>query len=1026
MLHRIFFAMCVLLAVCMSLSQAVSAQSPQPPQPSLPIEPAIVLPPAVPLGQVGVSYRYAQTFGISMEPYTVEGQAYLNLPSGLTMDSANNLYVVEEMGARVIGYDSSKNQFMTIGKTGVFGIDQYRLSPRDLALDGNGDLWVVDPCRIIQYKLPGTFVQSYPAEENNPWECGPGNDRFGELDSIAFDDNSPIQYMFLSESNNQRVQVFKIDLNAAVLTPPVYVTTIGVTGEAGSNALHFDDPNGVSVDSQNRVYVVDQNNNRVQRCRATNTGVGDRWNTWECETFLDKFANQTLSGPRGVFVGASDDVFILDSLNARILKWDTSDSAFSALITDFPGYPMDITQDTGGNVYISDASHVVWKYNSAGTNPVVFAGTLNTPYITTAPRINTPWGVTAGPDGSLYVGEDRGKRLVKFNPNGTQSWAFGVPGVYGDSNSRMGYYWGGVNGNPALDITGTKLYVPDTANARVITLNAATGAFITTIGSWGSGDYEFDQTRGVAVSPVNGDIFVTDHVNHRVQVYSKDWGYKTTIGVTGVPGSDLSHLRYPYGVAVASNGAVYIPDADNNRVLKCTSANGIDYTCAHFAGTTGQWGREYNYIRPMSVAVSGTNLVFVGDSWNSRVMVYDGEGKYLTSLAGEWGESNGQMRNPNGVTVDPQGNLYVTDSDNARVQKFAPGVPGWKQVNHNGFGDPTTAAATLQEFNGYLYSAAASWDKSLRIWRSPDGVTWSPVNSFNEGIGENHAAVISMTVYKGFLYAGTGWNDSNASIWRTADGTTWTPVVSAFFGDPYRQAVDVLIPFKDNLYAAVSHETDDGGVAIYRSPSGAIDTWNMVISGGNGNASNNLITGMAEFDGVLYAVGKNSEEGSFVWRSSADGSTWTQVNTYDFGVGDMEGTSIVVFKGSLYVGTFLPGGPCHLWRTTNGTTWTQAVTPGFGNPGVDRVGALIASNGTLSAVVNTVESGMVVWQTSDGVTWAQASIPGFGDGNNIWSMRSNALVYYKSHLHIALGNPGNGVEIWKQVSSYLYLPAVRR
>jgi DNA-binding beta-propeller fold protein YncE len=66
--------------------------------------------------------------------------------------------------------------------------------------------------------------------------------------------------------------------------------------------------------------------------------------------------------------------------------------------------------------------------------------------------------------------------------------------------------------------------------------------------------------------------------------------------------------------------------------------------------------------------------------YNNRIQVFDSNGAYLTTIGGHWGSNTGRLRSPFGLDVDSAGNIYVADSDNSRIQKFAPGVPGWEQV----------------------------------------------------------------------------------------------------------------------------------------------------------------------------------------------------------------------------------------------------------------------------------------------------------------------------------------------------------
>ena len=137
----------------------------------------------------------------------------------------------------------------------------------------------------------------------------------------------------------------------------------------------------------------------------------------------------------------------------------------------------------------------------------------------------------------------------------------------------------------------------------------------------------------------------------------------------------------------------------------------------------------------------------------------------------------------------------MADSDNHRIQKFAPGVPGWRQVNINGFGDRNAGwLSSLLPFQGSLYAAGYP----ARIWRMTAAGVWSQANPL--GFGDNtNTEIDALAEFNGQLYAATStWvcDDANCStghtdgpqIWRTADGTTWqnaTPSGGIGSGDRY-------------------------------------------------------------------------------------------------------------------------------------------------------------------------------------------------------------------------------------------------
>ena len=166
------------------------------------------------------------------------------------------------------------------------------------------------------------------------------------------------------------------------------------------------------------------------------------------------------------------------------------------------------------------------------------------------------------------------------------------------------------------------MYVPDTGNDRIQIFDAGTGAYITTWGSSGSGPSQFSCPWGVTISPVNGDFYVADRCNNRVQVFDSNRVYKMQLG-TGAYGYSNTQFADPLGVAVDKLGNVYVADDGNSRVQKC-AVSGANYTCATFAGVTGQSGDDFgNLSGPHSVAVDATGRVYIADAWNERVQVFD-------------------------------------------------------------------------------------------------------------------------------------------------------------------------------------------------------------------------------------------------------------------------------------------------------------------------------------------------------------------------------------------------------------------
>jgi hypothetical protein len=225
--------------------------------------------------------------------------------------------------------------------------------------------------------------------------------------------------------------------------------------------------------------------------------------------------------------------------------------------------------------------------------------------------------------------------------------------------------------------------------------------------------------------------------------------------------------------------------------------------------------------------VDALRRIYVADMYNNRIQVFDSNGAYLTTIGGDWGSNTDRLRNPFGLDVDSAGNIYVADSDNSHIQKFAPGVPGWQQVNINGFGHPRVLGVlALAPFKGYLYAGVDSRSgDSDRLWRMRDGEPWTAVITQSFGLPYNYG-VDHLIEFNDQLYAGTAnwnwnvWDTEGGEIWRSSDGLGWTSMISQGFGDPTNGEVFRFAVFSDTLYASTWSYTTPHGTEIWRSSTG--------------------------------------------------------------------------------------------------------------------------------------------------------------------------------------------------------------
>jgi len=92
------------------------------------------------------------------------------------------------------------------------------------------------------------------------------------------------------------------------------------------------------------------------------------------------------------------------------------------------------------------------------------------------------------------------------------------------------------------------------------------------------------------------------------------------------------------------------------------------------------WGSNVRgngeFKKPLGIVADSSGLVYVADSRNNRIQVFNASGTFITAW-GSFGSGNGEFNLPSDVALSPDGNLYVADTQNQRIQVFTPvSTPG--------------------------------------------------------------------------------------------------------------------------------------------------------------------------------------------------------------------------------------------------------------------------------------------------------------------------------------------------------------
>ena len=271
--------------------------------------------------------------------------------------------------------------------------------------------------------------------------------------------------------------------------------------------------------------------------------------------------------------------------------------------------PHNVAIAPDGTLYVLDSGNARVQHLSRLGNVLQVWGSFADNSQGNAPggAFNDPWGIAVGPDGSVYVADTWNHRIQKFTPEGEfiKMWGYGIS----QTDDPFGFY--GPRGI-AVDANGY-VYVADTGNDRLIVFDSD-GEYVNKFGGEGYGPGQFDEPTGVTVSE-EGWLFVTDTWNQRIQSFAPAGGGTFTPDnswdISGWYGRSLKN--YPY-VAVDRDGHLYTTDPEGVRVLAYT-------TQGDFLYYWGEYGSGYDqFLLPQGVAVDPEGGVWVVDTENNRVM----------------------------------------------------------------------------------------------------------------------------------------------------------------------------------------------------------------------------------------------------------------------------------------------------------------------------------------------------------------------------------------------------------------------
>ncbi|HEV2858090.1 MAG TPA: NHL repeat-containing protein [Solirubrobacterales bacterium] len=413
-------------------------------------------------------------------------------------------------------------------------------------------------------------------------------------------------------------------------------------GSTGSGAGQFEHPAGVGVAPDGHVWVVDEQNNRIQEFGSGGEYLGQIGSKGSGAG--DFFRPTALAfGPEGRF-------WVLDANNRRLQQFDEAGNFIRAV---HPGgehalaNPEGISVDSAGNVWVSDTGHSrVEEFSEAGEFLAVVGG---------GGELAKPTGSAIDPQGRLWVADWSNERVAVFDAAGNLVRYVGDR-VYPEARDR----WHLVHPDAvAIDSAGTVLVVD--GNMDHVSEYNLEGEYITQFGYYWNGPYEFVAPEGIAFDN-SGDAWITDAGHNRVDQWSVPRIDYTATYKGSFTGKGEAKLQQPTDLAIGLDGKVWVSDRGADRV----EIFGPEGKFVAQFGSKGSGPGQF--LDPTAITIDAHGNVYVLDAGNHRVEKFNW--KHEFKFAFGFAEGSPLRGEPWSLATDAKGAVYVSDEHHV-IKKFS-------------------------------------------------------------------------------------------------------------------------------------------------------------------------------------------------------------------------------------------------------------------------------------------------------------------------------------------------------------------
>ncbi|UXX80980.1 NHL repeat-containing protein [Reichenbachiella carrageenanivorans] len=313
-------------------------------------------------------------------------------------------------------------------------------------------------------------------------------------------------------------------------------------------------------------------------------------------------------------------------------------------------------------------------------------------------RMRSPEGIAVDQYGSLYVTEYRNNMVRKITNDGQ---VLTLAGKYDHVGAVDGKGEEALFNRPhglAVARDGT-VYVCDMHNhaIRKIRTDGIVSTYAGQMGQSGDADgyrlsARFLKPEAIVIDSED-NIYIADTYNFTIRKIATDGQVTTIAGKAGEAGSSdgpgqEARFNMPMGLAIDGIGSLYVADANydgeepGNCTIRKISVGGAVTTIAgriRKAGHLDGNGLQAEFNRPVGIAVTKEGVVFIADTEADLIRKIDQNGQ-VSTIGGSYlveGFQNGigseaRFKDPQSITVDDQGNLFIADTFNHRIRHGKP------------------------------------------------------------------------------------------------------------------------------------------------------------------------------------------------------------------------------------------------------------------------------------------------------------------------------------------------------------------